>query len=191
MNCPFPKRTLSSLFSVLGLAVLVFAAAALGTWSGNRYSRSTEVASPIRLLADTAARGKTLSLATGLVSPEVEGLYILDHASGLLQCWILNPRTGAVGGIFQTNVVTEFGADKIGAGDYTLVTGGFAFTGGVSGNMGPANSIVYIADEATGNIVVYSFSFNRTMLNRGVMQQGILNVVCKGTTRAGSVERDQ
>jgi hypothetical protein len=177
--------------AVLGLVVLITSCTAVGAWIGLQFGKTEAVRLPIPLRADTAVKGKTLSMATGLISPEVEGLYILDHASGNLQCWILNPRTGAVGGIFQTNVSAQFGLAKDGTGDYTIVTGGFAFTGGVANNMSPANSIVYVADETTGNVVGYNFTFNRTLLNRGVSQQGTLNVVCKGATRAGTGERDQ
>jgi hypothetical protein len=178
---------LPKLGKMCSLALIVFLASALGALLGSKFGAQSTFTGipPIPLKADTASKGKTMSMATGLISPEVEGLYVLDHASGLLQCWLLNPRTGAVGGIYQANVLADLGIDNV------MVTGGFAFTGGVMGNVIPSGSIVYVADEATGKVVGYSFSFNRTELNRGVMQRGILRAVCTGPTRGASMERDQ
>jgi hypothetical protein len=176
--------------AMLGVGVMVALSSGMGALVGAKIGTSNP-SHPIPLRADTAVKGKTLSMATGLVSPEVEGLYVLDHASGMLQCWILNPRTGAVGGVFQTNVLAELATDKTGAGDYVMTTGGFAFTGGVTGNVLPANSIVYIADEATGKVAGYNFNYNRNELNRGIMQRGLLRAVCGGETRGGTVTRDQ
>jgi hypothetical protein len=175
------------------MMLLVCLSSGIGAMIGSKFGSTNLGANipPIPLLADTATKGKSMSMATGLISPEVEGLYVLDHASGMLQCWLLNPRTGAVGGIYQTNVLADLGVEKVGAGDYVMVTGGFAFTGGVTGNILPSGSIVYVGDEATGKVVGYSFSFNRTELNRGIMQRGVLRAVCAGPTRGGSVERDQ
>ncbi len=178
-------------FKIVGLAILVMVSSILGVAIGNRFTPSPQKEWPIPLLADSAAKGKTVSLATGLISPEIEGLYVLDHASGLLQCWILNPRNGAVGGVYQANVMADFGADKIGQGDFVMVAGGFAFTGGHTGNMTPSSSIVYVADESSGVVVGYHFAFNRNELNRGIMQQGMLRRVCGGPSRTANLERDQ
>ncbi len=145
----------------------------------------------LSLNADSAVKGKTISMATGAVSEGVEGLYVLDHASGNLQCWILNPRTGAVGGIFQTNILQDLPTDKPGAGDYVMVTGAFIFRAPVANNMSPSASICYVADESTGNVVGYSFNFNRQALTRGTMQSGVMAAVCAGPTRMEGTIRDQ
>lgn len=180
-----------------GVALLfIMLAAAIGGLLGhhwgigsNRSSSSETI--PLPLMADSAVKGKTMSMATGAVTAGVEGLFVLDHSSGLLQCWIMNPRNGAVGGIFQTNILQDLPAEKVGAGDYVMCTGAFAFSGGTAANLVPSACIVYVADEATGNVVGYSFSFNRNELNRGVMQYGPLRAVCAGPTRVEGTVRDQ
>ena len=55
---------------------------------------------------DTAARGKSMSMATGFIDRNrtLEGLFVLDHLSGLLQCWVVNPRTGNIAGLYYTDV---------------------------------------------------------------------------------------
>lgn len=187
------QSLLPKLGKMCSLVLIVFLASGLGAMIGSQWVSKNQMPAlpPVTLKADTAAKGKTMSLATGLVSSEVEGLYVLDHASGVLQCWLLNPRTGAVGGIYQTNVLTDLGVDKTGIGDFVLATGVFVFTGGVTGNIHPSGSIAYVANESNGKVVGYSFSYNRTELNRGVMQRGILTAVCAGETRGAPTERDQ
>jgi hypothetical protein len=183
-------------FRTGSILLLVMLAAAVGAAMGNGWlSQPTLIGGgnsvPIPVLADSAVKGKTMSMATGAVTTGVEGLYVLDHSSGLLQCWIMNPRNGAVGGIFQTNVLQDLPTDKVGSGDYVMVTGAFVFSGGTAANLVPSASIVYVADEATGNVVGYSFNFNRNELNRGVMQHGPLRAVCAGPTRVEGTVRDQ
>lgn len=188
------KPFVKSILKYTSLALLVMIAAMIGSAIGGSLGQNPVAATnstPLPLLADNAVKGNTMSMATGLVAPNVEGLYLLDHASGLLQCWILNPRNGAVGGIFQTNILKDLPTDKVGAGDYVMCTGAFVFSGGAAGNLVPNASIVYVGDEATGNVVGYSFNFNRNELNRGAMQQGMLNVVCAGATRGEGTVRDQ
>lgn len=178
----------SGIFTLVVIATII-GSAIWGSWFQPRSSFSANT--PMPLFADAAVKGKTMSMATGLVVAEVEGLYVLDHASGLLQCWILNPRTGAVGGIFQTNILQDLPTEKVGGGDYVMCTGTYLFTGGTTGNLVPSASVVYVGDEATGNVVGYSFNFNRTELNRGAMQNGVLRAICAGPTRGEGTVRDQ
>ena len=144
----------------------------------------------LQLQADTAARGKSLSMATGRISNNVEALFVLDHDSGNLQCWILNPRTGAVGGIYRANVLGDLQVDKSGEPDFVLVTGNFFWSSGVTGNERPADTVAYVGDTSTGNIVGYALNFNRQALTRGVVQNGQLTVICKGAAKEG-LTRDQ
>lgn len=190
------KKTIGPAARIGAVLLLVMLASAIGSGMAHYWRigstdglRPTSI--PIPLLADSAVKGKSMSMATGAVTAGVEGLFVLDHSSGLLQCWILNPRNGSVGGIFQTNILQDLPSEKVGAGDYVMCTGAFAFSGGTAANLVPSSSIVYVADEATGNVVGYSFSFNRNELNRGVMQYGPLRAVCAGPTRVEGAVRDQ
>ena len=184
-------------FMLTGLVFVVGAAAATGVVIGGRLVNNPdsqvgqqELFNQLKLHAGTAARGKSISMATGLVDENVEGLYVLDHISGNLQCWILNSRTGGIAGIYRANVLKDLASDKTGEADYVMVTGNFFYSGGNLANNTPANSLVYVADVNTGNVVGYLLAFNRQGIARGVVQSGALQLVCQGQARDVAV-RDQ
>ena len=169
-------------------------AAAIGAGIGVRFAQPAQQApqvSPLELMAGTAARTNSLSMATGLVDGNVEGLWILDHMTGTLQCWVLNPRNPNNGAIYQANVAADLGAGKAGDGEYLMTTGNFFFDGGNLGNNVPGQSICYVADAKTGNVVGYGVVYNKQIVSRGMNQGGPLRVVCQGKARLDSVNRDQ
>ena len=49
-------------------------------------------------------------MATGEVSDDAEGLFVLDHNSGLLQCSVVYPRSGQFMARFQVNVAEALGS---------------------------------------------------------------------------------
>ena len=143
------------------------------------------------LFADTAASGDKLSFATGIIDTNLEGLFILDHLTGSLQCWVVNPKNGGVAGIYEANVGAVLASDKEGKADYVLATGIMDFSGMQRiGNLRPANCVVYVGEGNTGKVVGYSLYFNRSLMLSGRAQGGQLQQVCVGQTR-GAVQRDQ
>lgn len=177
---------------LLGLSLIIAVSTCMGVLAGSRIaSNQTGIElNPLTLKAASAARGKSISMATGSVDGNVEGLFILDHLSGDLQCWLLNSRTGAVGGIYRANVVNDLQVDKTGESEFLMVTGGFVYNGGNRGNLVPGQSVVYVADVNTGDVVGYALMYNRQGIQRGVMQNGPLQLVCKGDARQIAI-RDQ
>lgn len=142
--------------------------------------RSIQQQIPLRLQADSASGGKTISMATGPITNEVEGLFILDHLTGVLQCWLLNPRTGAVGGIYAADVNTVLGLDK-GDPDFVMTTGKFYIKS--QGNLKMADSIVYVGEGSTGKVAGFSLAYDKGGIQRGIVQKGELTVVCAGPIR--------
>lgn len=179
-------------FSLLLLVGLV---SGVGAYVGNRLAQDQMIQQmpPIELKAGTASRTKSLSMATGLIDNNAEALFILDHTSGNLQCWLLNTRTGNVGGIYTANVALDMGSTvaKSGDPDYVMTTGSFFFRGNTTGNMSPSKSVCYVADATNGKVVGYGLIYNTQAVTRGVMQSGKLNVVCSGTARGEMTTRDQ
>ncbi len=176
-----------------GLMLLAGALTATGIVIGSNMNKEPSVDPmnlPFVLKADSSARGKGVSMATGRIDENVEGLFVLDHLTGDLQCWVLNSRNIGAAAIFKANVALNMGNEKAGDGDYVMVTGGFFFDGGNAGNVRPGQCICYVADGNSGKVIGYGLTYNRQAVLRGNTQGGALSVVCRGVTR-GAVERDQ
>ncbi|MEE2825805.1 MAG: hypothetical protein VYE64_04170 [Planctomycetota bacterium] len=182
-----------------GLAVVVFAASALGVGFALSVAGSDWVADsgselPIVLQADTASSGKSLAMATGLIDTEdnVEGLFVLDRLSGNLQCWVMNSQTGGIAAIYTAQPAIDMGLEKGGEVDYVMTTGRMNFQRmGRAGNMIPAGCVCYVGDGNSGNVVGYSVRFNRQAALRGGGQGGQMTLVCKGFARDTAMQRDQ
>jgi expansin (peptidoglycan-binding protein) len=142
---------------------------------------------PLRLAADSASGGKTISMATGSITDEVDGLFILDHLTGGLQCWLLNPRTGNVGGIYVADVNAALGLDK-GQPDFVMTTGAFFIR--ANGNLRAANTVCYVGDGKSGKVAGFSLAYDKAGIQQGTVQQGELNMVCAGPIRQAGAIRE-
>jgi hypothetical protein len=160
---------------VLGLGMLVGALAS--TWYGPR-----SITFPETRLQATATHGSdTFALATGPVGDEVEGLFVLDYLTGELQCFVIYPRTGVLGGRFQVNVIKDLGIEQGKKPNYLLVTGAASFRR-ATGNARPANCIVYVGDANTGTFTAYSIMWNAAWESANKPQTGPM--VSLGTFKA-------
>lgn len=178
---------------VVGAGLLAIGAmSGVGAYVGNHWAENNDAvaAKPIDLNAGAAINNDSLSMATGLITSEVEGLWMLDHESGNLQCWVMNPRTGAVAGVYGVNVANDLELSK-GKPDFLMAAGNFFFTGGNVGNRAPANSICYVANTTSGIVAGYSVAINRQTINRGISETGRLTRVCIGKVKEGSTTREQ
>lgn len=188
-ECCSRSRILLFVSAVVGLMALAAGFTAFGFVVANQTSQQDL---PTLLRADSAASGNNISLASGMVSRDIEALFVLDHMTGNLQCWMLNPNTGAIGGLFGTNVNNDLGVTKAGDADFVITTGRIDTSGrGREGNMRPGASLVYVADGNSGKVIGYGFQFDPQAIARGDdAQKGQLVVVTQGIAR-GAVERDQ
>lgn len=192
------KSKPSKTFFFCGLATMslgfVLIGAALGIFWESSDSDSVTHMDNIEqmfLNADTAARGKNMSLATGQVYGDVEGLFVLDHLTGNLSCIVLSPRNGAAS-LFFTNINRDLGSEKAGQNDFLLSTGYVnGNRGGRAGRARNANCVVYVADGNTGQVAGYTLAFDQTMLDNGQAQEGALNLVWAGASRQNAIRRDQ
>ena len=148
--------------SILTCLLVIGLVAGVGSYFGHRMAHQKSIAEmpPIQLNAASAARSKSISMATGLIDNNVEGLFVLDHISGNLQCWVLSPRTGQVGGVYRANIYQAMGTVKGGEADFVMTTGNFFFTGNNSGNVAPGQSVCYVADTKTGKVVGFGLVYN-------------------------------
>ena len=121
-------------------------------------------AAGLPLNATASVVSEKYSMSTGFVSEDVEGLFVLDHNSGLLQCNVLYPRNPRAGimGQFSINVADALGTGAKG-GQYMMLTGVVEFPR--ASNNPVAGTVVYVMDTASGNYAGFGVPFNRVMMN--------------------------
>jgi len=176
--------------TVAGL-VTIGLVAGVGAFAGAQLAKGqNESLSPLELHAATASNNDSVSMATGSITGEVEGLWLLDHESGQLQCWVLSPRSGAFAGIYATNVSDDLDLGK-GKPEFLMTTGNFFYTGGKIANQSPARSVCYIANTTSGVVAGYSLGINEQRIARGQAQGGKLVKICTGKIKDQAATREQ
>ena len=144
---------------------------------------------PAHLLHATATDGSsTMAIATGPIDEGVEGLFVLDFITGELQCSVLNPRTGTLGGLFKHNVTLDLGVEQGKQPHYMMVTGVANFRPAAGGNVRPASSVVYVADANTGNYAAYWLPWNRQAQQYNYAQMSPMMLLGKGSARNVAIE---
>ena len=174
------KQALSKMWLICGIiGVVTFAAviAGLGAYLGSRLAQqqSQPDLAPLILKASTASKGKSVSIATGFIDGSTEGLFVLDHSTGMLQCTYPNPRDNSIAGVFTADVARDLGNEQGGQADYVLVTGSYAYDGRqLPNNQTVASSICYVAETNSGKIVAYKISVDLQKVRRFIQQKGVL-----------------
>ena len=158
----------------------VLATLVLGYFLGTQRqtAHTTQWAIPETVDATAAVSSEKFSMATGPVGDEAEGLFVLDHNSGLLQCTVMYPRIGQFLGLFTVNVSDALAAGGKG-GSYLMITGRADFPRASNRPIG-ANTLVYVLNTATGNFAAYAIPFDRTKGTANVGQQGTLILMGSG-----------
>lgn len=168
------------------LSLLVAAAAFTGTWLAT--PSAEDRLPPLLLDAAASVTSDNFSVATGMLAEETEGYFVLDHATGLLQCYTLYPRNGTFGGVFSANVRERLTGGAGGKGtQFLMVVGEARFPQSSTQPFGSA--AVYVLDANSGEFVVYAVPYNRTMVSANRPQQGVLVPIQQGQARQ-LIDRD-
>ena len=167
-------------FAVVGATATGFVAGRIVPDSGGPDAANLPV---FTIDATASAIGDEFSMATGPVSPEAEGIFVLDHASGLLQCNVLYPRTGQFGAAFQTNVKEALAGAGGKNSKYLMVTGAAQF------QRGNGNCAVYVLDQSSGAYACFGIPFNEAAVNARAPQMGVMPVLAVGQARV-ALDRD-
>jgi hypothetical protein len=181
----------------IAIVSIAFGIFCLGTavgvlWASHYGSGETRLinTTPVMFTPDNATRGKNLSMATGPVNEEIEGLFVLDHVNGDLNCTAISARWGKTVMLYKTNVFKDLGVTKEGGADFVMTTGRIIVRQR-SSKLVPAACIVYVGDSNSGKVVGYTFSYNGANYQKGVPQTGILNPIFAGKTRGAELDREQ
>lgn len=176
-------------FAVPGMALIAVTAICVAAYFAGRssVSQASAVDYPFPPISATAsAISEKYSMATGMVGDDAEGLYVLDHNSGVLQCSVIYPRMGQFGALFKANVAEALGTGGKGGG-YIMVTGRADFPR--ASNRPAGACVLYVMDTATGNYAAYGIPFDRAAVNAGRQQSGMLVLLSKGSANP-IIDRD-
>jgi hypothetical protein len=168
---------------VIGLAI--GGALSAGIWLGS--ARHPAAAIPnlheLKLQAMASHGAETFAIATGPIESDVEGLFTLDYLTGELQCFVINPRFGGLGGWFKTNIATSLTPEKGKKPSYLIATGVLNVKTGVTNNYRPAGCVCYVVDANTGEAAAYSFPWSPNAGNVGVTQATDMKLIYKWKAR--------
>ena len=118
----------------------------------------------------TATQGvENFAIATGMIGSGVEGLYFLDFTTGDLKATVVNPKTGMFNSAFSHNILQDFGPIK--NPKFLIVTGQANMPRGRA-PFQYAQSIIYVAEVTTGQVMAYSVPWNSARQAAQQPQQG-------------------
>jgi len=138
---------------------------------------------PVTKLHATATHGgETFAMATGAITPEVEGVFFLDYLTGDLQCQVVSVRFFQLAGVFKHNVLGDLGIEKDKKPSFLLATGAAQFRS-TGGAIQFAGSIIYVADAKTGNWAAYALPWNRQAEAAGAPQVFPMKLIGAGKAR--------
>ncbi len=171
------------------LAVVTLTSVGIASYfAGRNQSPLNQELSELPLLkAAAAVSGDKYSIATGIVSEEADGFFVLDHNSGLLQCNVIYPRIGGkFMARFTANVNEAVGTGAKG-GKYMMLTGRAQFPR--ASNNPAAATVVYVMDTASGNYACFGIPYDRVIANANRPQQGAMRLLTTGTANP-VIDRD-
>ncbi len=99
-------------------------------------------------------------VATGPVSPDLDGVWLLDYRAGKLLGTVVNRATGRISGFVEADLVKEFGIPPRADCHFLMTTG----------RIGPGQSVLYVAEVNSGRLGVYSLAMNLEAQNPGIVQ---------------------
>ena len=159
---------------------LVLMLAGIGSFIGNILSQNDP--QPLQLNASTISNDGNVSLSTGLINKNSNGLYILDHDTGDLKCWMIARHSGQITGTFRTNVFDDMQFTKAGNSKLLMIVnyavkptaGKVQETGNRSGM-----STCFVAESISGKIITYRVAYDPKALVSGRNQSGKLEAISK------------
>ncbi len=162
---------------VLGLFV---GAVVVAAWQGVRQETPVQA---------TATHGEgNFAIATGFIDERLEAFFFLDFLTGDLRAAAVSRQNGDFVAFFEHNIAQDFGT--VGKNPkYLMVTGQADLPRG-SSRLQVGQSIVYIAEAASGNVAAYALFWNETLNKKGQKQRGEFKLLSSGSFRTTFV-RDE
>lgn len=133
---------------------------------------------------------ENFAIATGLVQDDVEAIYFLDFLTGDLRAAVLSTINGKFISFFSYNVAADLTDPGAKSPHYLMVTGIADFRRGLSGNVQPARSVVYVAEATSGQVAAYAMPWAQQLQASGRSQGGNLIFLDKKKFRTAAI-RDE
>ena len=138
----------------------------------------------------TSTHGEAnFAIATGFVDDSIEAFYFLDFLTGDLRSAVVSRRTGEFVAFFERNIQQDFASGSKNP-KYLMVTGMANIPRGRA-NTQIGNSLVYIAEAASGEVAAYALPWNSSLNAKGQPQRGGFVPLAKGSFRTTFVRDDE
>ena len=125
-------------------------------------------------------------VATGTLSPDVEGVFLLDAMSGDLQFTIFNPTNAAFNPPYLRNVARDLEIEAGKKPRYLMVTG-YLRNSRRPGNQNVAECAVYIVEATSGKFAAYTVPWQENLFRSGRPQMGELVLLGVGSVRTAAI----
>lgn len=174
------------------IGLTVGGALAIGIWVGGKSPDQVAASvglGELKLKAMASHGAETFAIATGPIDEGIEGLFTLDYLTGDLQCYVINPRTGGLGGWFKTNIAKDLAVEKGKKPSYLIATGVLSASGGSYGSYRPAGCVCYVVDANTGEVAAYTFPWAKGASANNQTQASDMKLIYKWKARALAIDQ--
>lgn len=109
-------------------------------------------------------RFEDFAVCTTPIDEEMEGIFFLDHLTGDLKGAVLSPRLQRFNATFTYNILSDFGLEGVKNPRFLMVSGQARFQGR-TGQVTPANSVIFITELTSGKVAAYGIPWSRSASN--------------------------
>ena len=127
------------------------------------------------------------AIATGPISGELEGVYILDFKTGLLQGTVMNRQTGKFQHFYKRELASDFSLTTKGKPKFIMVTGVMQSAKASV----PIGSVLYVSELTSGKLAAYVMPYRGEQSARGGTQSEPLEILDLTAFRATGPTRPQ
>lgn len=179
----FPAISAQGLVSVLLASLVLLVGMAIG-----RYTMVPSLPTPV--FASATQGHDNFVIATGLVDDKVEAVFFLDFLTGDLKATVVNEREREFKAFFEYNIADDFNLSEVRNPKYLMVTGTARNLNGsgIGGRVG--DSILYVVEATTGQLVAYALPWDPSHQSLGKVQYGTFIPIARTDLRSEFV-RDQ
>jgi hypothetical protein len=116
--------------------------------------------------ASATDRQDNFAICTGFLDPEIEAVFVLDPLEGSITGMAISPATGVFAASYRHDVRADLGVTNPAQAKFLMLTGVARFKR-TAGAARPGESVLYIADVASGKLAAYAVPYSQQALING------------------------